>query len=157
VRRGRRKQVCRIGNERTEVGHLESRHTGSACAQPAVPSTRRAIRFGSELRAAFVDRGQCWGGVTLLRHYGRPDFTQEEADVLSRISQHIDVGLRMALVREALPDEGARSPGIVVLDDRCQVESLTPEAEQWMRELLLASNVTSAELPRPVYEVASRV
>ncbi|HET8628662.1 MAG TPA: LuxR C-terminal-related transcriptional regulator, partial [Thermomicrobiales bacterium] len=48
------------------------------------------------------------------------------------------------------------APGIVVLDADLQIESLTPEAEYWL-DTLGRGNVTTAALPFPVYEVASRV
>lgn len=144
--------VLARGAQRSAV--LSQATAGSPASSPRFRRLIEPFGFGPELRSAFVDRGICWGGVTLLRYRNQPDFTQADARFLTRLSPHIAAGLRAAMVREGRIPGPAASPGILILDERFQVEALTREAEGWLDEL---PGVGSAELPRAVYEVASRV
>ncbi len=98
-----------------------------------------------------------WGGVTLIRERGRPDFEAREVTLLHRIIPHLSSGLKAALLcKEASAEpEGESIPGVLVLDDRGRVVQHTEAAERWLRDLGdLADGWKEGEgLPAPVWMV----
>jgi DNA-binding CsgD family transcriptional regulator len=107
-----------------------------------------------ELRVAFRSRGSCWGVACLTRARGEPDFSDAEADFMAAIAEHVGHGLRSGLLLEGCSTGAATdtTPGMIVLTDEGEVESLTEEAERWLGEL--ASSGLS--VPPVVVAVARR-
>jgi DNA-binding CsgD family transcriptional regulator len=126
--------------------------------EPARSARRRNLYapagYGDELRAAFRAGGVCWGVACLTRVERDPNFGADEVRFVAGICEHVAHGLRSALLAEACDAAGAgsESPGMVVLRDDGELESLTAEAERWLGEL----PDDGLELPSVVYEVASR-
>jgi DNA-binding CsgD family transcriptional regulator len=113
--------------------------------------------FDAELRASFVSRSSCWGSLILVREAGHPDFTREERALLTRVAPRIAGGLRRALLisaaRQSIEEAG---PGLVVLDARGGLESLTPAAAIWLEQLGdLGSAAGRSPLPPVVLAVAA--
>ncbi|HZD69224.1 MAG TPA: helix-turn-helix transcriptional regulator [Actinomycetes bacterium] len=150
-------KFCVLARSRTKVGILSQATGGMPASSPRYRDLLEPLGFGPELRAAFVDGGRCWGGVTLFRHRDQPDFTPAEARFVSRLAAHIAAGLRAALVREGRPAASPTGPGVVVLDEALQMDAITPEAERWLAELPGSQAPGSAALPGAVYELASQV
>lgn len=116
----------------------------------------RALGFGAELRAVFRSASSCWGSVALVRGEGEPDFSRVDVAFVERVSDHVALGLRMALLRDA--DETTdkeRSPGMIVLGDDLSIESQTAQAHVWL-EQFPADRGTGLELPAVIYAVARR-
>jgi DNA-binding CsgD family transcriptional regulator len=98
-----------------------------------------------------------WGGITLIRERGRPDFEAREVTLLHQIVPHLSSGLKAALLRKqasAEPD-GESTPGVLVLDERGRVVQHTQAAERWLRDLAdLGPGWQEGEgLPAPVWMV----
>jgi len=98
-----------------------------------------------------------WGGITLIRERGGPDFDAREVTLLHRIVPHLSSGLKATVLAKqasAQPEvEGA--PGVLVLDDQGQVVQHTEAAERWLRDLtdLGAGWLEGEGLPAPVWMV----
>ena len=76
--------------------------------------------FGDELRAALVAGSATWGGITLLRERGAPDFTPAESRLLAALTPHLAEGLRRSVTHGALAagePESTQATGVLLLDD----------------------------------------
>ena len=98
-----------------------------------------------------------WGGITLIRERGRPDFDAREVALLHRIIPHLSTGLKAAVLckQASAEPEGEGVPGVLVLDDRGRVVQHTESAERWLRDLAdLGDGWLEGEgLPAPVWSV----
>jgi DNA-binding CsgD family transcriptional regulator len=114
---------------------------------------RRSRRFAElyaprgiddELRAVLADRRSAWGAISLLRA-GRP-FTRGEAEAVAAISRPLAIGLREALLREAVASPGGLSdpPGVLVVDENGRVQTISNEAAR------ILEGVEPGQLPTPV-------
>lgn len=99
--------------------------------------------------------GASWGAASLGRFEGRPAYSVDELAFLAGIAEHIANGLRMALLTDAVTGghELPEVPGLVILDEREQIESMTPEAHAWISQIPPDSNA-GAELPASMYYIA---
>lgn len=119
----------------------------------------RGIRH--EVRASFVADGSCWAACALYRTRQQPDFTTPEAAFIASLSEPVAEGFRRSLLLSSL-DEGSGSdgPGLVLLDENDEVQSITPEAQRWLDEVVevRASDATEHRrvLPAGVYAAAGR-
>jgi DNA-binding CsgD family transcriptional regulator len=115
------------------------------------------LGLGYELLSVCSAGQAQWGGITLIRERGRPDFDAREVTLLHRIIPHLSSGLKAAvLCKQASADpERESDPGVLVLDDRGQVIQYTEAAERWLRDLgdLGAGWLEGEGLPAPVWMV----
>lgn len=101
--------------------------------------------------------GDAWGMVGLYREPGEPKFDENELDFLRRISPYLAEGAqRGLLVGEASDPEAPDAPGLIVLTDDWNVESLTPGVERWLLELPDGDWEAKGKLPPAVLAVAGR-
>jgi DNA-binding CsgD family transcriptional regulator len=98
--------------------------------------------FHFDLRAVFASSREHWGGVSLFRERGRPDFVEREAALIRRLAPHLAVGLKAAALRAQAPLASTSTststwegPGVLILDERGRVAQYTASAERWLREL----------------------
>lgn len=94
--------------------------------------------FGFDLRAVYSAAQQHWAGLTLWRERGRPDFSERDMALLSRLSPHLGAGFRAAGLSEGAARTGHvddEVPGVLSLDRRGRVVQHTPAAERWLRDL----------------------
>jgi DNA-binding CsgD family transcriptional regulator len=105
-----------------------------------------------ELRAAFVNRGRCWGAVHIARREHRRDFTADDAAALASITAAIADGIRNSIRFDAARQTADGSaPGLVVLGASNDVKLITPPAQ----ELLAAMRSPAlATVPSPVLALA---
>ena len=95
------------------------------------------------------------GRRQLGRFEGHPAYTADEVAFLASVGEHIANGLRLALLSEAaggdrgLPDV----PGLIIMGESEQIESLTPEAQAWISQIPPDGN-GHAELPASIYYIA---
>jgi DNA-binding CsgD family transcriptional regulator len=110
-----------------------------------------------ELLAGLRTRsGEAWGILGLYREPGQRLFGADELDFLRAASVHLAEGARRALlIGEAKDPEGPESPGLLVLDDRWDVESATPGVGRWVAELP-GGDWDAGKLPDAVLAVAGR-
>jgi DNA-binding CsgD family transcriptional regulator len=123
------------------------------------PRWHANIAFGGdqEMIAALRTRGgQLWGALGLYREADRPLFDADEMAFVQTISPALADGVRRALlVGEASDPETPDAPGMVVLGDNWQPESLSPGVERWLTELPDGA-WHAGRLPSAVLAVAGR-
>ena len=113
--------------------------------------------IADELRASFVLEGTYWGAAGFLRDPGRPWFDGEEIRLLASLSAPLADGFRRAFLRSLVPaDYDFDQLGVVVLDERGEVESVSPAAERWIAELVEYPGASGGD-SRVVQAVAARV
>ncbi len=83
-------------------------------------------------------------------------FDVEECRFLAAASSHLAEGARRGLlVGEATDPEGPDAPGLVVVNDRWEIESTTPGAQRWLEELP-DGDLAAGRLPSALLTVAAR-
>jgi DNA-binding CsgD family transcriptional regulator len=101
-----------------------------------------------ELRAAFVNRGRCWGAVHIARREHQRDFTAEDASALARITGAIADGIRTSLRFDAARQEqDGTGPGLVVLNAANDVELITGPARELLASMRSAAIPTTDQTP----------
>jgi DNA-binding CsgD family transcriptional regulator len=100
---------------------------------------------------------EAWGVLALYREPGQREFDAGELEFLRGISGDLAEGARRGLLIGAAVDpDGPEAPGLVVLDDRWAVESLTPGVERWLADLPDGDWASGGRLPPVVLAVAGR-
>jgi DNA-binding CsgD family transcriptional regulator len=116
--------------------------------------------FGGDQQFAVALRtrtGAAAGVVTLYRAPGAPMFTGEDTAFMKSLSMELAVGAQRGLLVGEAAEEGPNTPVLIVLDDRWQVQSMTPGAETMLS--LLPGGESWRErgtLPAVVLSVAGR-
>jgi DNA-binding CsgD family transcriptional regulator len=107
-----------------------------------------------DLRSVFRAAGETWGGITLWRAAGDPDFTDEEVALVGRLAPHLGAGLRAAALRETavVMETSGSGPGVLVIDDRGNLLQRNPAASRWL-ELLSEARAGDDQLPDAVWAV----
>jgi DNA-binding CsgD family transcriptional regulator len=126
-------------------------------------SSQRWLRYinpyggDQELLVALRARGgQTWGVLALYRAPGQPEFSSEERELLQALAPHLAAGARRGLlVGEASDPEQPEAPGLVVLTENFQPDSLTPGAERWLTELPGGERAPDS-MPHALLSVAGR-
>lgn len=109
-----------------------------------------------ELRASFTTRdGSCWGIAALVR-VGGATFSDLERDLLATVAPAVADALRARFVAARPAHAPPAGPALVILNRSGQIESITPEARQWLAELAEGSATGMTPVPEPVYAVAGR-
>jgi DNA-binding CsgD family transcriptional regulator len=116
---------------------------------------QRGFRF--DLRGLFDSGGERWGGLTLWREHGGPDFADREVALVRRLAPHLAAGLRAAALRERADtgDTPTGGPGVLVLDRSGRVVQHTPAVGRWLAQLgeLGPGWYERGELPEAVWAV----
>jgi DNA-binding CsgD family transcriptional regulator len=100
--------------------------------------------------------GEVWGVLALYRAPGQVPFDAEERELLTALAPHLAAGARRGLlVGEANEPDQPEAPGLVVLDERLEIDSMTPGVERWLRELP-GGEAGAERLPQAVIAVAGR-
>jgi DNA-binding CsgD family transcriptional regulator len=100
--------------------------------------------------------GDVWGALGLYREPGRPMFDPDEKRFLTAVAPHLVEGAKRALlIGEATDPEGPDAPGLLILDERFEVESTTPGVDRWLAELP-DGDPDAGRLPSAVLSVAAR-
>jgi DNA-binding CsgD family transcriptional regulator len=110
-----------------------------------------------ELIAALrAPSGEVWGALGLYREPGAPMFDRDDIAFVRSLAPTLAEGARRGLlVGEASDPEGPESPGLVVITEDWEVESLTPGVERWLTELP-DGDWDAGRLPSSVLAVAGR-
>lgn len=122
------------------------------------PVHRRFMRpngLEHQLRAALVVDGTQWGLLHIDRGPTCPDFTSSEVSLIEALVPHLGHAFRRWLLSDPSHTTETRPPavpGVIVLDEDNEVDSISPEAEHWLSEWGL-SNLHSP--PRAVAAVVA--
>jgi DNA-binding CsgD family transcriptional regulator len=110
---------------------------GSPERSPVFREYLRPHGIEQEVAVALRARtGEVWGSLRLNRCAGQATFSAVELDFLSSVSPHLADGVRRGLLLgEALEPDWPDAPGLVVMGEGLSVESVSPEAEHWLKEL----------------------
>lgn len=105
--------------------------------------SQEAYGIGDELRGSFVAKGVYWGAAGFLRDHDRPWFAQDDVEFVASLSEPVAHAFRRALLTACAPVDNAPAgdPGVVVFDANGHAESVSPEAERWIAQMV--------ELPPP--------
>ncbi|GAA0610135.1 helix-turn-helix transcriptional regulator [Kribbella sandramycini] len=113
------------------------------------------VGMTGELRTAFVVDGVAWGCVSFFR---QGDFTPEERDFANVIAPLLGLCFRSAGIHARSGGPGANLwPGVLVFDERRQLESHTPSTAGWLAELGFEGSITRDRLPYKVVSIVERV
>jgi DNA-binding CsgD family transcriptional regulator len=116
-----------------------------------------SLGLGYELLSICTVGEEQWGGITLIRERGDPDFDVREVELLHRIVPHLSNGLKAAILckQASAEPEGDSAPGVLVRDDQRRVVQHTQAAELLLRDLadLGGSWLEGEGLPAPVWMV----
>ena len=116
------------------------------------------LALGDELRAALITNGVCWGFLCLHRDRSSPHFTNAEAAFISRLTPHIALGLRKALLlRSTTGPSVSDEPGLLLLADDLSLVAITEAASRWLAEIAEADWPRKQALPSAVAAVVARM
>jgi DNA-binding CsgD family transcriptional regulator len=126
----------------------------------------RRLGVTDELRVSFTARdGSCWGIAQLVRTAGGT-FSERERDLLAAAAPSVAGVLRAKFGAACKPNRdrcGAEptrpatgGPALVILDSAGEIDSITPDAREWLAELMDGSGTGMTPVPEPVYAVAGR-
>ena len=109
---------------------------------------------GDELRAAFLDGEGVWGCVAVHRRTGT--FSEKEADAVADISGYIAEGIRRAILASGLTVGDEHDlPGLILVRGDGSLESMTPSARHWLKEIADPTGANSS-LPLVVVSLADK-
>jgi DNA-binding CsgD family transcriptional regulator len=101
---------------------------------------RRILRpngLEHQLRCTLALDGAHWGQLHIERRVDRPDFSPSEVALVQALVRH----LAHVLSRRLIAEPGITStaippalPGVIVFGEDNEVDSISPEAEHWLRE-----------------------
>jgi DNA-binding CsgD family transcriptional regulator len=142
---------------RSESG-ISTLHEATGGDPSSSPSWHMNMEMGGdqELIAALRTDNEVWGAVGLYREPGKPIFDSEEKALMTAVGPHLAAGARTGLlVGEARDPDWPDSPGLVVLSENGEPESMTPGVERWLAELP-DGDLDAGRLPSSVHAVAGR-
>jgi DNA-binding CsgD family transcriptional regulator len=115
--------------------------------------------FGADqevITALRTPSGEVWGALSLYREPSQQRFDAEELTLLQSLSSNLAEGARRGLlIAEASDPEGPEAPGLLVLGDDWELESLTPGVESWLADLP-DGEWDAGKLPPAVLSVAGQ-
>ncbi|HET9477526.1 MAG TPA: helix-turn-helix transcriptional regulator [Dehalococcoidia bacterium] len=110
-----------------------------------------------ELTASFVINSTFWGCARLYRSREWPPFDSVEVAFVASLAPVLAEGFRTALIAPGVEvSDAPDGPGVLVLDNRGQVESISASAERWLRDVIDAPAIDAGLLPRPIRAVEAR-
>lgn len=133
-------------------------HDAAAGDPSASPRWKANMEMGGDqelLVALRTKDGATWGCISLYRSPGEPSFDAREQRFLGATAPLVADGVRRALlIGEAQDPDVPDAPGLLVLDDRLEIESATPGTERWLGDL--PGGTPQGRLPTAVIAVAGQ-
>lgn len=147
-----------LARSSTTVGSLAQATQRELDLSPRYQAILAPLALGDELRAALKTGNVCWGFMCLHRDRSGPHFTAAEVAYLSRLTSHIALGLRKALLLgSATGSQTPSEPGLLLLSDDLLVVAINPAAERWLSEVAEADWPRKHALPYAVYAAVARL
>lgn len=101
-------------------------------------------------------RGEIWGCLGLYREPGQGEFGNDDFEFASALSPHLAEGARRALLfAEAREPDDPYPPGLVILDEKWEIESTTPAAVTWLDDFP-DGDIENGILPSAVSAIAGQ-
>jgi DNA-binding CsgD family transcriptional regulator len=91
--------------------------------------------LGDELRTLFRTGDATWGFICVSRAADEPSFDEAERAWMRDVAADVGRGLRAAFARPPAEPGPAWAPGMLVLDDRGEIEYATGEARRWLAHM----------------------
>jgi DNA-binding CsgD family transcriptional regulator len=107
-----------------------------------------------QLRSVLALDGVHWGQLHIERRPDRPDFSSSEVAVVEALLPHLAHAFRRWVIAEPGTTGSASPPavpGVILLDEDNEVDSMSPEAEHWLCEWGLS------DLKRPPVAISAVV
>jgi DNA-binding CsgD family transcriptional regulator len=143
----------------TSVAGISTLHEATRGDPSQSPRWKLAQTMGSDQELILRLRarsGEVWGSLSLYREPERPMFDAADKRFLLALGPHLAEGARRALLMgEANDPEGLEAPGLLILNDRCEIESTTPGVQHWLSTLPDGDSNTG-RLPSAVMSLAGR-
>jgi DNA-binding CsgD family transcriptional regulator len=118
------------------VGTLHEATHGDPESSPRYREVVTPSGFEHEMRVVFRHQGRPWGALVMLRADDSPAFGASEAALMSSVSTTLALAVKRLLLREYVESgQLPQHPGLVVLDQRGEVETVTTEATTWLTAL----------------------
>lgn len=151
-------QMAGVARSASGVGTLEEATGGDLDRSAKYRDTMRPFGADQEVIAALrTGTGEAWGSLALYRAPGQPHFDAGDIAFLKEVSTHLAAGARRGLlIGEATAPEDPHAPGLLVLNEAWEVESMTPKVERWLEELPGGEQLSRGRLPPAVVAVAGR-
>jgi len=90
-----------------------------------------------QLRCVLALDGLHWGQLHIERRPDRPDFSPSDLALVEALAPHLANAFRRWVIAEPGDSSTASAPavpGVIVLDEDNEVDSISPEAEYWLGE-----------------------
>jgi len=91
--------------------------------------------FDDEMRAVIRAGDTQWGTISLLRHPGRPPFSEWEARLVGSLSEPLGDALRTRAQKSEQRRVRADQPGLMIFDATGRLVSVNDEARAWLAEM----------------------
>ena len=151
-------KFSRLARSATPVGSLIQATQRELEQSPRYQEILAPLALGDELRAALMTSGVCWGFLCLHRDRSSPHFTAAEAAFIGRLTSHIALGLRKALLLgSATGPSVSDEPGLLLLADDLSVVAETSAASRWLAEIAEADWPRKQALPSAIAAVVARL
>ena len=100
--------------------------------------------------------GEVWGALSIYRQPGQPMFDDQDLAFVRAVAPLLAEGARRALLLgEATDPESLEAPGLIVVNDRWEIESATPGVQRWLSDLP-DGDWAAGRLPSSVLAVAGQ-
>jgi DNA-binding CsgD family transcriptional regulator len=147
-----------LARSATPVGSLMQATHCELELSPRYAEILAPLALGDELRAALTTGGTCWGFLCLHRERSSSPFTAAEAAFLGRLTPHIALGLRKALLLgSGAGSQPPTEPGLLLLTDDLATVAINPAAERWLSELAEADWPRIQSLPFAITAAVARL
>lgn len=146
-----------LASRRVPVGILSQATNGHPDRSTRYRDVLAPAGIPFELRAAFVNRGRCWGAVHIARREERHDFSAQDANALAQLTGVIADGIRTALRFDAARQaHDGTAPGLIVLGPTNEIELITNPARALLAAMRSPAVDSTAEAPpTPVLSLAT--
>lgn len=130
-------KFAQLAGAKRKAATLHEATAGHPETSPRFRELLTPAGLGPELRSAFVADGTTWGALILVRQAGRPEFDEQEVQLLADASSLFARAVRRGLVAEACGSvaAGPDAPGVIELDSSGALIRASSSAEPLLAEL----------------------
>lgn len=126
---------------------------------PRLHEILRPAGFASELRLALRSGGSLWGALVLFRADRRRPFGPADIDAATAIEAPLAAAIRRYAVRDCPHPHDPVRPGVVTLDGRNQIVTMSSAARAWLEDVRPGGSdeVEAVDILRVVYDAGLAV